>query len=92
MKSRPSWGLDPSSGNSDGETLAPDRVAPSRLADRAEISWYPASCSNDSAFSSSRGIERFDSHMSDPPTDPSDSPMRTIAAASGYGSGRSRTP
>jgi len=92
VKSRPIRGLDLSSGNSDGETLAPDNVTPSRLAERAEISWYPASCSKDSALSSSMGIERFDSHISDPPLDPNDSPMRTTASGSGYGSGRSRTP
>ena len=32
--------------------LMDSQVAPSRLAHRADISRYPASCSNDSAFSS----------------------------------------
>ena len=39
VKSRPRCGAALNSGNSEGETRAPDSVAPSRLANSAERSW-----------------------------------------------------
>lgn len=89
-KSRPRCGDTRNSGNSAGDALAPRRAAPSRS---PRSSCQAASCSNDSAFSCSRGIERFERNRSDRfPVKRDDAPMRTIAPGSGKGSGRSRMP
>ena len=85
------WGVTRSSGNSDGETRAPRTLTPPESSHSAENSWYAASCSSDSVFPRSKSIERFDRRMSERLLGPKESPMRTMAPASGYGSGRSRT-
>ena len=76
-----------------GETIAPRRVTgPSGLVQTTSRGVKPATCSNEPASSWSLGSVLLVSHPIDPGCGEFRCPTRMMAAASGYGSGRSSRP